>query len=89
MIAENRLRQDGEPKAIVLEPPAAPRLETVSVPTLVVLGEHDELTEGVIGEEMARRVPGARKLVLPAAHMVTMELPVEFNEAVQSFLAKI
>lgn len=87
MIAENRLRQDGEPKAIGLDPPAAARLETISVPTLVVLGEHDELTEAVMGEEMATRIPGARKLVLPAAHMVTMERPVEFNEAVQSLLA--
>jgi pimeloyl-ACP methyl ester carboxylesterase len=89
MIAENNARVDGEPKAVVLDPPAAPRLESITVPTLIVLGEHDELTEEVMGEEMARRIPGARKLVFPAAHMVTMECPVEFNQAATSFWAEI
>jgi 3-oxoadipate enol-lactonase len=89
MIAENRLRVDGEPKAIVLDPPAEPQLETIAVPTLVVLGEFDELTEAAMGDEMAKRIPGARKVVFPAAHMVTMELPVEFNAEVETFYSRI
>jgi pimeloyl-ACP methyl ester carboxylesterase len=55
----------------------------------VVLGEFDELTEEVMGDEMARRIPGARKVVFPAAHMVTMELPAKFNSEVEAFYAQM
>lgn len=87
MILDNFARKDGEAKAIPLDPPAAPRLGTIAVPTLVVIGKYDETICQVMGDYTAENIPGARKIVMPGAHMLTMELPVEFNAAVMEFIS--
>ncbi len=77
---------EGKPQP--LAPPAIDRLEEIRVPTLVVLGDLD--TSGVlaIADIMARRISGARKVVLPGtAHMLTMEKPQEFNRVALDFLS--
>ena len=77
---------EGKPQP--LAPPAIDRLEDIRVPTLVVLGNLD--TSGVLAmaDIMARRIPGARKAVLPGtAHMLTMEKPQEFNRIILDFLS--
>jgi pimeloyl-ACP methyl ester carboxylesterase len=41
-----------------------------------------------MAERLAAEIAGARHMVIPgAAHMVTMERPAEFNQAVLDFLA--
>jgi len=70
-----------------LDPPAAGRLAEVRVPTLVILGEHDVRPMAVIGEKLARGIPGARKLVIgDSDHLPNMRNPDEFNRAVLEFL---
>jgi 3-oxoadipate enol-lactonase len=86
MILSNNTRHDGEGKAVPLDPPAFGRLGSISVSTLVVEGEFDELTEHYMAVAMENGISGARRIVLPAAHMIPMELPVEFNSAVSEFL---
>lgn len=63
-------------------------LRKISVPTLVISGDRDVSTpwEGN-GEVLAREIPNARALRLPAAHLSNLERPRSFLVAVLEFLA--
>lgn len=62
-------------------------LPGIRVPTLVVVGEHDEITPPEGAREMARRIPGAGFTVIPAAaHLPNLENPRDFTHALGSFL---
>lgn len=68
-------------------PSMPPTLEMIAAPTLVVVGEHDIPDFRAISDQLARRIPHARLVALPAAgHMSNMESPKLFNQAVQRFL---
>lgn len=57
-------------------------------PTLVIAGEHDTVTSAGHGKEIASIVPGARFTLLPTVHMAHVERPVEFLDAVVTFLVE-
>jgi 3-oxoadipate enol-lactonase len=60
---------------------------SIRVPTLVIGGEYDESTPWLEhGEVLARAIPGARRLVLPTAHLSNIESPNVFNSALVDFL---
>jgi pimeloyl-ACP methyl ester carboxylesterase len=64
------------------------RLATLRVPTLLIVGEHDEPCRKV-HEFMARTIPGATSRVLPGiGHLSNLEAPAPFNAAVTRFLAR-
>lgn len=62
-------------------------LRKIKAPTLVIAGEKDVSTpwegHGVI---LAREIPGARSMRLPAAHISNLERPRSFSTAVLEFL---
>jgi 3-oxoadipate enol-lactonase len=62
-------------------------LGRIAAPTLVISGDRDVATpwEGH-GEILAREIPGARSVHLPAAHLSNVECPGEFTAAVIEFL---
>jgi pimeloyl-ACP methyl ester carboxylesterase len=64
-------------------------LATIAVPTLVLIGEND--TPFVAGTDyMAAKIPGATKVVIPAAgHAANIDQPDAFNAAVLEFLGGI
>jgi 3-oxoadipate enol-lactonase/4-carboxymuconolactone decarboxylase len=64
-----------------------PLLRTIKVPTLVISGDHDLSTpwDGH-GEILAREIPGAKAVRLPAAHLSNIERPRSFTEALLDFL---
>jgi pimeloyl-ACP methyl ester carboxylesterase len=67
----------------------AERLRTVRAPTLVVWGDRDALIPVGHGEEYARRIAGARSLVLAdTGHIPMVERPRSFNRALLEFLAE-
>jgi pimeloyl-ACP methyl ester carboxylesterase len=71
-----------------IDPPAAERLDEVSAPTLVLVGECDVPLLLEISEVLAQRIPNATRYVFAdTAHMVNMERPQEFNQRVLDFLA--
>jgi 3-oxoadipate enol-lactonase len=73
-----------------LEPPAIGRLAEIQAPTLVVVGDLDMPGILEIADEVKENVTGSEVVVLAgAAHMVNMEQPQAFNNAVQGFLARI
>lgn len=62
-------------------------LQQIRVPTLVIAGDRDVSTpwEGH-GEILAREIPGARAVRLPAAHLSNLERPRSFTAALLEFL---
>jgi L-proline amide hydrolase len=63
------------------------QLHTITVPTLLVSGAHDEATPRIVGE-IRDRVPGARwELFSWSSHMPHVEEPAKFKDVVTSFLA--
>jgi 3-oxoadipate enol-lactonase/4-carboxymuconolactone decarboxylase len=62
-------------------------LRQIRVPTLVIAGDRDVSTPWEDhGEILAREVPGARAVRLPAAHLSNLERPRSFTAAVLDFL---
>ena len=65
-------------------------LPSITIPTLVLCGEHDGLTPPAKMKAMAEQIPGAQfVLIKNAAHMSVVENPEECNEAIKAFLAKL
>ncbi len=68
--------------------PVADKLGRVRAPTLVVRGERDPIAPQRWVEEMVRRLPRGRLLVLPgAAHVANYTAPDAVARAVRAFLA--
>ncbi len=63
-----------------------PRLRELRVPTLLIVGEHDEPCLKV-HTFMAAVIRGAKQVVLPdVGHLTNLEAPAAFNAAVRRFL---
>lgn len=72
---------------IELEPPAAERLDEITAPTLVVVGDHDVISVHETAEVLMSKIRGARKEVIrDAAHLPNLEHPKEFNSLLLDFL---
>ena len=64
-------------------------LDSIDVPTLLLYGENDPLTQPEKGRRMAERIPGAEFVVIPkAGHLINLEQPGLFDAAVGEFLLK-
>lgn len=71
----------------VLWPELAP-LETLAIPTLVVVGEEDKADFRAIAHHLAEHIPGAELAVVPGAgHLVGVDRPDELNALLLSFLS--
>lgn len=71
-------------------PDAGPGLDAVTVPTLVLVGEHDAITPLTMAEAIGARVFGSQVVTLPdAGHLSNLENPEAFNAAVLAFLAAL
>ena len=65
-------------------------LATVVAPTLVVVGNQDNLTPRGDSEELAERIPGAELVVISgAAHGLMIEHATTFNKVVMDFLGRV
>lgn len=90
--AMNRALYDHEAEMNAVEwkstdAPAYPRLEEVTAPTLVIVGDRDVPSVQHAVDALAARIPGARKVVMHnTAHLPSMELPTEFNQILGDFL---
>jgi 3-oxoadipate enol-lactonase len=66
------------------------RASAIGVPTLVMVGEEDEVTPPGLSEELAALIAGARlELISGAGHLANLEQPAAFNVAVDRFLSEI
>jgi 3-oxoadipate enol-lactonase len=65
-----------------------PQLPGVTVPVLVLVGEHDEATPPVMSQELAAALPDARLEILHGcAHVPQLQAPEQFMQAIKDFIA--
>ena len=83
------LRNDSYRKTLeasVAQDRAAP-LEKLAVPTLVITGDEDRVYPPELAERMARRIPGAKLVVIAdCGHLSNLEQPERFNDVLLDFL---
>lgn len=66
------------------------RIDEISVPTLAVTGEYDQLTPPMYHEYLAENIPDAEWTTLPdSAHLSMLEAPEHFNETLSAFLESL
>jgi pimeloyl-ACP methyl ester carboxylesterase len=66
------------------------RVCKINCPTLVCCGTEDRLAPTRLSQYLANEIPGARLEFIPgAAHMVMLEQPDAFTQAVEMFLARV
>jgi 3-oxoadipate enol-lactonase len=71
-------------------PDSTPLLAHVSVPTLVITGDEDEMIPVDESRRMADAIPGARLVIVPrAGHLSNLEQPDAFNNALNTFLTTL
>jgi len=65
-------------------------LPAIAVPALVITGEHDRTAAPEVARRMAERITGAQLAIVPGAgHLLNMELPQHFNQALLAFLTPL
>jgi pimeloyl-ACP methyl ester carboxylesterase len=73
--------------ALISRPDARPLLPTIKCPTLVLVGDGDELTPPALAQELAAGIPGARLVTVPdCGHLSTMEQPEAVNQALTNWM---
>ena len=65
------------------------QLARISVPTLMLAGEHDPVTTVAQAQEMAKAVSRSQLAIVPASHLSNLEAPQAFNEALAQFAASL
>lgn len=76
-------------RAMAVRPDSSPLLSRITVPTLVVVGEHDAISPPAEMQQLAAAIPGADFVVIPqASHMSPLEQPAAVNAAIREFLQK-
>jgi pimeloyl-ACP methyl ester carboxylesterase len=84
--AEAFLRQQ---KAIMTRPDVLPLLAAITCPTLVLVGDGDELTPPPLSREIAAAIAGSRLVVVAdCGHLSTMERPDAVNGALTEWMAR-
>lgn len=80
----------GALEAMKSRPDATGWLDTIDVPTLVLVGDGDQPSPPEVAAEMHRRIQGSRFTVLPnAGHLSNLEAPDAFNQALAGFLDEL
>ena len=74
--------------AAYLEHTAEDVLATITVPTLIIAADGDQLAPLATAERMQRAIPGSQLVVFPGhSHLVQVEKPAEVHAAIDRFLA--
>jgi pimeloyl-ACP methyl ester carboxylesterase len=75
-------------RALLARPDAAPVLEQVQCPTLLLSGREDTWSPPAQHAEMAAKVAGSKLVIVPdCGHMSTMEQPEQVSRVLRSWLA--
>jgi 3-oxoadipate enol-lactonase len=90
MIAECPAETSHQATEALLDTDFTGDLPTIDVPMLIVCGSADLITPPQDSRRIARRVPGARLVIVPGAgHMVMLEESDAFNELIASFATEV
>ena len=99
MIKNNFLNDSGFPRRVALaclEDPngvwqwdISDRLQEITQPTLVLVGEEDQATPVAANRFLAERIPGAElRVIKDVGHCYEIERPLEFNQVLEEFVAQ-
>ena len=68
-------------------PDSRPDLGAIRCPTLVLVGDADELTPPALSEEIAAGIRGSRLVIVPeCGHLATLERPAAVTQALIELL---
>jgi pimeloyl-ACP methyl ester carboxylesterase len=71
------------------QPPAIERLAEIRAPALIIEGENDHPAYRAITGKLMSGISGARRVLIPGGtHLLHMDKPKEFNQAVLEFLGQ-
>lgn len=74
-------------RAIMTRPDSRPLLASIKCPTLVLVGDGDELTTPDLAREIAAGIAGSKLVIVPACgHLSTIEQPEAVNKAMTDWL---
>jgi 3-oxoadipate enol-lactonase len=80
----------GALRAMKERPDATPALPAIDVPTLVVVGQEDEMTPPATAKAMADAIPSAATVVIPGAgHLSPLEAPTAVSRVLAEFLEHV
>jgi len=75
-------------EAIIARPDSRPDLAAITCPTLIVVGDGDQITPPALAREMADLIAGARVVTVPkAGHMALIEQPQAVTAALVGWLS--
>lgn len=81
---------DPHPESGKVPLPNIGRLSTMRMPTLVIVGDHEMPFITAAADTFARRMPNAKKVVIPnAGHAAHFAQPTAFNGALLDFFAEV
>ena len=87
MIRSNLRSHGGKNWSKLQSPPAIERLEEISCPTLLVVGEYDVLNIPLTADLLSKRIQNTQTYEMKSVeHTLNMENPKEFNRIVIEFL---
>jgi proline iminopeptidase len=79
------LRAFNEKEAATMD--LRPRLKDIRVPTLIIVGRHDFITNVAMAQEMARHIPNVRlEIFEDSGHFASVEEPEKFRQVVKEFV---
>ena len=71
------------------DPPAGDRLSEIRARALILVGENDHPAYRAITDKLRAGIGGAKQVVIAgAAHLIPLDKPKEFNQAVLAFLSE-
>ncbi|RDV05582.1 alpha/beta fold hydrolase [Undibacter mobilis] len=74
-------------RAIMGRPDSRPLLSSIKCPTLVLVGDGDELTPPELAREIAGGIAGSKLVIVPdCGHLSTLEQPDAVNQALAAWL---
>jgi pimeloyl-ACP methyl ester carboxylesterase len=74
-------------RAIMSRPDSRPLLASIKCPTLVLVGDGDELTTPELAREIAGGIAGSKLVIVPeCGHLSTIEKPDAVNQAMTEWL---
>lgn len=77
-------------QAIMTRPDSRPDLADIAVPTMVIVGEADQITPPEGAREMAEGIPGAElRTIAGAGHLALLEQPDEVSATLRTWLAAL
>ncbi len=77
-------------RGMAVRPDMSGELRNITVPSLVIVGEHDAISPVDEMREIANGLPHSHFVVIPGAgHMSPLEEPARFNEALATYLRSI